>query len=269
LRAVAIAVQNSERVHGMSGGALLVDRPLPGVVVLTLNRPAKRNALSKALMADLVRALQAIGADDANRCAVLTGTPPAFCAGGDLAELQYADDEAYAVYCGAYRAIAVAIRDLPFPLIAAVNGAAVAGGFELMCLADLRVLADDATILTGDAELGLPPTSGLSWLLPRLVGAGRARWLTMVEPRLTGAEAYAIGLAEELRPAAEVLPRAVEMAATVAAKPGDGIRLTRRTIERALETGHLAAIDHELDAQREAYGNPAVRQAFAAFFDRP
>lgn len=252
----------------MSADELLLDRPAAGVVVLTLNRPARRNALSKALMADLVRVLGEIGADPANRCAVLTGTPPAFCAGGDLAELRHADDEAYAVYCRAYRSIAVAVRDLPFPLIAAVNGAAVAGGFELMCLSDLRVAADDATILTGDAELGLPSTSGLSWLLPRLVGAGRARWLTMVEPRLTGAEAHAIGLVEEVRPASEVLARAIEMAAIVAAKPGDGIRLTRRTIDRALETGHAAAIDDELDAQRDAYANPAVREAFAAFFDR-
>ena len=253
----------------MSADALLVCRPRPGVVVLTLNRPAKRNALSRALMADLVRTLDEIGADPANRCAVLTGTPPAFCAGGDLSELRDADDDAYAVYCRAYRSIAIAIRDLPFPLIAAVNGAAVAGGFELMCLADMRVAAVDATILTGDAELGLPTTSGLSWLLPRLVGAGRARWLTMVEPRLTGADAHAIGLVEELRPAADVLERAIEMAAIIAAKPGDGIRLTRRTIDRALETGHAAAIEDELDAQRDAYANPAVRQAFAAFFTRP
>jgi enoyl-CoA hydratase/carnithine racemase len=253
----------------MNDSHLLLERPRAGVVVLTLNRPAKRNALSKALMGDLVRTLGEIGADPENRCAVITGAPPAFTAGGDLSELREADGDAYAAYCESYRALAFAIRDLPFPLIAAVNGAAVAGGFELMCLADLRVAAADATIITGDANLGLPTTSGLSWLLPRLVGAGRARWLTMVEPRLSGAEAHAIGLVEEVWPAGEVLTRAVEMAAIIASKPGDGIRLTRRTIDRALETGHAAAIEAELDAQREGYANPAVRQAIDAFFSRP
>lgn len=249
--------------------ALLVDRPQAGVVVLTLNRPAKRNALSKALVAELLRTFAELGADAANRCAVITGAPPAFCAGGDLSELRTADDDGYAAYCATYRALALAIRDLPFPLIAAVNGAVVAGGFELMCMADMRVAADDATFVTGDAHLGLPTTSGLSWLLPRLVGAGRARWLTMVEPRLSGAEAHAIGLVEELRPAGEVLARAVEMAAIIAAKPGDGIRLTRRTIDGALESGYGEAIEAELVAQREGFANPAVRKAIDAFFDRP
>jgi enoyl-CoA hydratase/carnithine racemase len=248
---------------------LLVDRPHAGVVVLTLNRPAKRNALSKALVADLLRTFAEVGADAANRCAVITGAPPAFCAGGDLSELRTADDDGYAAYCASYRSLALAIRDLPFPLIAAVNGAAVAGGFELMCLADMRIAADEATFVTGDANLGLPTTSGLSWLLPRLVGAGRARWLTMVEPRLSGAEAHAIGLVEELRPAGEVVARAVEMAATIAAKPGDGIRLTRRTIDAALESTYAEAIESELRAQREGFANPAVRKAIDAFFTRP
>ncbi len=252
----------------MSGDALLVDRPLPGVVVLTLNRPTKRNALSKALVADLVRTLGEVGSDPANRCAVLTGAPPAFCAGGDLSELRDADDEAYAAYCASYATLAAAIRTLPFPLVAAVNGAAVAGGFELMCLCDMRVAADDAPMHTGDANLGLPTTSGLSWLLPRLVGAGRARWLLMVEPRISGAEAQAMGLVEEVRPAGAVLARAVEMAAIIASKPGDGIRLTRQTVARALESGHEAAIADELAAQRVGFANPAVRQSIAAFFDR-
>ena len=246
---------------------LLVDRPAADVVVLTLNRPAKRNALSKTLMADLVQTLTEIGVDPSIRAAVLTGTPPAFCAGGDLAELRHADAVAYADYCRAYRSIAMAIRDLPFPVIAAVNGAAVAGGLELMCLADIRVASRDAVILAGDAELGLPSTSGLSWLLPRLVGAGRARWLMMVEPRVSGTDAFAMGLVEEVCASADVLPRAIEMAVTIASKPGDGVRLTRRTIERALETGHLAAIDDELDAQRRAFANPVVRDAFDAFFN--
>ena len=135
-------------------------------------------------------------------------------------------------------------------------------------MADMRVGSEAAFFITGDANLGLPTTSGLSWLLPRLVGDGRARWLTMVEPRVSGAEAHAMGLVEVLCPAGEALAHAIEMAATVAAKPGDGIRLTRRTINGALESGYVEAIDAELVAQREAFANPAVRQAIDAFFHR-
>ena len=91
----------------------------------------------------------------------------------------------------------------------------------------------------------------------------------MVEPRLSGTEAHAIGLVEELRPTGEVVARAVEMAATIAAKPGDGIRLTRRTIDAALESTYVEAIDDELEAQREGFANPAVRAAIDAFFNRP
>lgn len=245
---------------------LLVDRRADGVALLTLNRPAKRNALSRVLMAELTATLRQLGTEPAVRAVVLTGAPPAFSGGGDLSELRHADATAYLAYARMYRDLGAVIRDLPFPVIAAVNGAAVAGGFELMCLADIRVVADDAVLGTGDADLGLPTTSGLSWILPRLVGAGQARWLLMVSPRITGADAFRIGLAEESCPAGEVLERALAMAARVAGMPGDGIRYTRATVDAALESGYATAVAGELDAQREAFANPAVLRAIDAFF---
>jgi 2-(1,2-epoxy-1,2-dihydrophenyl)acetyl-CoA isomerase len=251
----------------MSDDHLLVDEPRAGVVLLTVNRPAKRNALSARLMADLTAALERHGGDG-TRCVVLTGAPPAFCAGGDLAELRDGDAEFYAAYCAAYRRIAQAIAGMDCPLVAAVNGAAVAGGFELMCLSDLRVASDGAVIAAGDARLGLPTTSGLSWLLPRLVGLGQARWILYRDARLTAAEALAIGLVEAVHPAGELLERALDAAEEIAAMPGDGIRLTRRTIDGALTQTHAEAIEAELVAQREAYRNPAVQRAIAAFFTR-
>ena len=139
---------------------LLVTEPRPGVAQVTLNRPAKRNALSARLMAELAATLERHGRDG-TRCVVLTGAPPAFCAGGDLAELRDGDAAFYAAYCEAYRRIAQVIAAMDCPLIAAVNGSAVAGGFELMCLSDLRIASVDALIAAGDANLGLPTTSVL------------------------------------------------------------------------------------------------------------
>ena len=221
------------------------------------------------MMADLVRTVATLGGDPSVAVRRRHGRPARRSARAATWPSSARPVAEYAAYCGSYKALALAVRDLPFPLIAAVNGAAVAGGFELMCLCDLRVAADDATILTGDAALGLPTTSGLSWLLPRLVGDGRARWLTMVEPRLSGAARRTrSGLVEEVRPAG----------GGAGAGGGDGGDRRRQAGRRhpahaphvrrvALET-HEQAIAAELAAQREGFAHPSVRQAFGAFFAR-
>ncbi len=243
-----------------------VEHPRPGVALVTLDRPAKRNALSEELMGRLAEAFDDLAADGSTRCAVLTGAPPAFCAGGDLSELRHIDIDGYLAYCFRYRDLAVQIGGLPFPVVAAVNGAAIAGGFELMCLCDVRVAAEHAIMAVGDVDIGLPPTSGLSWLLPHLVGPGRARWLALASPRLTASEARAIGLVEEVVP--DALARSLDLADEIARKPGDGVRLTRRLLADALEQGHEATMSAELSAQAEAFANPAVRAAIDAFFAR-
>jgi enoyl-CoA hydratase/carnithine racemase len=245
---------------------LEVGRPAPDVALLTLNRPAKRNALSAELMGRLTAAFDDLAADGATRCAVVTGAPPAFCAGGDLSELLGLDVDGYLAYCGRYRDLALQLEALPFPVIAAVNGPAVAGGFELMCLCDLRIAADGAVMAVGDVDIGLPPTSGLSWLLPRLVGPGAARRLALASPRIGTVEALAIGLVDEV--AADAVVRALELAGEIAAKPGDGVRLTRQLLAAAPERSYRAAMDAELAAQREAFANPEARAAIEAFFAR-
>ncbi len=247
---------------------LRVESPGPGVTLLTLNRPEKRNALSSTLMAELTAALRGMAGDAATRCVVLTGAPPAFCAGGDLAEIRAGDEAAFGTYLECYRRLSEAVRALPCPLIAAVNGAAIAGGFELMCLADMRIIDDEAIVAVGDVDIGLAPTSGLTWLLPRMVGLGRAKWLALANPRLTGAEAYAIGLAEERAEPGTSVERALERAALIAAKPGQGVRLTRLGIDLALDSSYGAAVAWEFEAERVAFADPAVGAALDAFLQR-
>ena len=249
-------------------GCVVETQPRPNVVLLTLNRPERRNALTLAMMGNLADALRDLSGRPGARAVVLTGAPPAFCAGGDLRELRDGDASHYRSYCEAYRTIAEAIRGLRGPLIAAVNGAAVAGGLELACLADLRLASAAAFFAGGDARLGLPTTSGLSWILPRLIGVGRARRLLYGDGRIDAAEALRIGLAEEVHPAAELLDRALDLAVEIAAMPGDGIELTRRLIDQGLTTSHAEAIEAELLAQARAYADPAVRAAFEAFLAR-
>jgi enoyl-CoA hydratase/carnithine racemase len=252
----------------MSDGHVAVRRARPGVALVTLDRPARRNALTAQMMDDLAATFTALGGDGRTRCVVLTGAPPAFCAGGDLAELRDGGEAYYVAYCEAYRTIARAIRGMACPLVAAVNGAAVAGGLELACLADLRLASADAFFAGGDARLGLPTTSGLSFILPRLVGVGRARFILYSDARVGAEEALAIGLVEAVEPAAQLLERAIATASQIAAMPGRGIELTRRTVDDALCQTHEEAMAAELEAQREAFAHPSVQRAFAAFFER-
>jgi len=166
------------------------------VTLLELDRPEARNALSSPLIDALVAELGSIAADDAVGCVVLAGAGPSFCAGADLKELAGLDDAGFASFLERYTRIGTAIRGLGRPVVAAVHGHAVAGGFELMCQCDLRIVARDATLRVGDLDIGLSPTGGLTHLLPRLVGAGRARLLLFAGEAVDGDEAVAIGLAE-------------------------------------------------------------------------
>lgn len=234
------------------------------VVLLELHRPEVRNALSTALLDTLIGTLERIAADDGCRAVVLAGAGRSFCAGADLREVAAMDDAAFAAYVDRYRRLGVAVRALGRPVVAAVHGHAVAGGFELMCLCDLRVVAEDVRLRVGDLEIGLSPTSGLTHVLPRLVGAGRARWLLLAGPELDGRQAVAIGLAEEALPAAEVRDRALAIARRIASHPGLGVRRTLELLDAAATSSFDEAVRAELAAESETFAHPDARAAVAA-----
>lgn len=235
------------------------------VALLELNRPEARNALSSAAIGALVDELERIGADDAVGCVVLAGAGPAFCAGADLKELAGLDDAGFAAFLERYTAIGTAIRALGRPIVAAVHGHAVAGGFELMCQCDLRIVASDARLRVGDLDIGLSPTGGLTHLLPRLVGAGRARLLLLAGEEVRGEEAVAIGLAERAVAATAVRAEALRVAALIAAHPGSGVRWTRTLLDGPDAAAHAAAIAAEIAAELETFAHPDARAAIDAF----
>ncbi len=236
-----------------------------GVALLELRRPEARNALSSAAIANLVDELGRLATDDAVGCVVLAGAGPSFCAGADLKELAGLDDAGFAAFLDRYDAIGAAIHDLGRPIIAAVHGHAVAGGFELMCQCDLRIAADDAVLRVGDLDIGLSPTGGLTRILPELVGTGRARWLLYVGEAVSGAEAQAIGLVERAVPAERLRDETLAVARRIAAHPGLGVRRTREL----LATGPGRDIDAVLAAERiaelETFGHADARAAISRF----
>jgi enoyl-CoA hydratase/carnithine racemase len=238
------------------------------VALLELHRPEARNALSSEAIANLVAEFARIAADDAIGCVVLAGAGPSFCGGADLKELDSLDADGFADFLALYTRIGMTIRALGRPVIAAVHGHAVAGGFELMCQCDLRLVADDARLRVGDLDIGLSPTGGLTHILPRLVGAGRARLLLLAGEEVRGDEAVAIGLAEHAFPASALRDEALRIATVIAGHPGIGVRRTRELLDAPSALTYDDAVAAELVAELETFAHPESRAAIEAFTRR-
>lgn len=205
------------------------DRPADGVAVITLRRPEKKNALSIAVRDAVSDALDALAADETVRSVVLTGDGPVFSAGFDLTEFQDPDPELQQrLWASSDRFHATVLR-FPLPIVAAVNGPALAGGFDLAVMCDLRVVADTARF----AHVEYAWTEVVYRPLRELVGGSLARELTLTGRNVDAREAHRIGLANAVVPADEVVARAVEMATTIAAMPRDIALRSKAKIVRA------------------------------------
>ena len=180
---------------------LLVDRD-GHVVGLTLNRPAKRNALSASLAGALRRALAELADDDSVRAVVIFGAGPTWCAGVDLEPFQSGDRAAAAAVDDP--GLANTLRTMPQPCIAAINGGCITGGLELALSCDVRIATPDAFFADTHTLLGLTPVWGMTELLVRAVGDSRAREMSFTGNRVDAATALKIGLVSHLVPADEL-----------------------------------------------------------------
>jgi enoyl-CoA hydratase len=186
---------------------VLVDRPASGIAVVTLNRPAKYNALTAELVAALQRLLGELAEDDGLRAVVLTGAGPAFCAGLDLIELGAGVE---------FPPGALApLLALPVPVIGAINGVAVTGGLELALACDFRIGSERARFADTHARVGVTPAWGLTARLPQAVGQSWARQMSMTGDFVDAPTALRIGLINELVAHDSLLERAVQLAASV------------------------------------------------------
>jgi enoyl-CoA hydratase len=229
------------------------------VAVLTLSHPERRNALNIELSGKLVDAVRAAVADDGVGAIVITGEDPAFCAGGDLAELARADPATlHTVYAGF-----LAIAQCPLPTIAAVNGAAVGAGLNLALACDLRLAGPRAKFDARFLSLVLHPGGGYTWMLQRLLGPQAAAALTLFGDVLDASEAARIGLVH--RVAEEVVPAAVELAGRAAAAPRDLVVATKATMRlTAGAMSHAEAVEIEVRAQAESVRSEQFQERLAA-----
>ena len=234
-----------------------------GVAVLTLSYPARRNALNLEMSRLLADAVGAAVADQAVGAVVVTGEDPAFCAGGDLAELASADPATLRAVYGGFLAVAAC----PLPTVAAVNGAAVGAGLNLALAADVRLAGPRARFDTRFLPLGLHPGGGYTWMAHRALGPQGAAAMTLFGEVVDAAEAERIGLVH--RAVDDVRSAAVEMAARAAAQPRDLTITTKRTMQLTSALSSQAdALEIEVRAQAESVRSEEFRTRLAALQKR-
>jgi enoyl-CoA hydratase len=231
------------------------------VAVLTLNDPVRRNALNLPMVDEVVEAMDSIEADDAVGAVVVTGAPPAFCAGADLSHLGGSRrDGLRSVYEGFMR-----IARSTLPTIAAVNGAAVGAGMNLALATDVRLAARRARFDTRFLQLGLHPGGGHTWMFRRIAGPQAVAATVLFGEVLDGAEAERIGLVWRCVDDDALLPAAREMAARAAAAPRELAIRTKETIAAmATIDDHEAALERELEPQLWSVAQPDFRERLAA-----
>jgi enoyl-CoA hydratase len=232
-----------------------------GVGTLTLDNPDERNTLTAPMVAEIVAAMEALEGDPAVGAIVVTGTPPAFCAGANLGNLAEADGTSLGrIYEGFLR-----IARSPLPTIAAVNGAAVGAGMNLALGCDVRIAARRAKFDTRFLQIGIHPGGGHTWMLRRIAGPQAAMATVVFGDVLDGAEAERIGLAYRCVDDDALLTTAHEMAARAAAAPRELVEVTKRTIQDMAAVGdHPAAVERELEPQLWSTRQPWFAEKVAA-----
>jgi enoyl-CoA hydratase len=213
------------------------------VRVLTLNRPAARNALSRSLIKATYTALTEADADEAVRAVVLTGTDPAFCAGIDLKEAQR-DGLGYFEEFRSQSCIAAAAK-MVTPLIGAINGAVFTGGLEMALGCDFLIASERAVFADTHARVGILPGGGMTARLPHLVGLGMARRMSMTGEVVDAARAEKIGLVTEVVAHERLMDRALELATQIAEVP----YRTMVGLKEIYTTGAAPMIDPALAAE--------------------
>jgi len=231
------------------------------VATLTLNNPSERNSLTAPLVAEIVAAMDRIDADDGIGAIVVTGAPPAFCAGANLGNLSTADSAGLrGIYEGFLR-----IARSPLPTLAAVNGAAVGAGMNMALGCDVRVAAKRARFDTRFLQLGLHPGGGHTWMLRRIVGPQDAMAAVVFGEILDGEQAERIGLVYRCVDDAQLLAYAQEMAARAASAPRELAIVTKQTIkDMGTIVEHDAAVDREIEPQVWSTRQPWFAERLAA-----
>ena len=244
------------------------------VATLTFNDPARLNAMTQAMGEAFSATIAELAADSSLRAVVLTGAGRAFSAGGDLGMIE--GRAAQGAANGArgrgqirdgmrsFYQLFLSVRDLPCPVIAAVNGAAIGAGLCVALACDVRIASSEAKLGLNFTQLGLHPGMGATWTLPRLVGPAHAAEILFSSRVFSGGEAAEIGLVSRALPAAEVLPAARALAAEFAAAAPLAVRGVKRALRRSAEASLEDQLSFEASEQAACFESRDVHEGLAA-----
>jgi enoyl-CoA hydratase/carnithine racemase len=248
-------------------------RPETGVATITLNRPERLNALTFEVYAELRDTFTALDTEPGVRAVVITGAGRAFCTGGDVEDIigaLFARDgaglrEFTRMTCDLVRNI----RRCRRPVIAALNGTVAGAGAVIATACDIRIAAESAKIAFLFTRVGLSGADmGVAWLLPRIVGLGRATEMLMTGEFTDAATAFQIGLYNRVVPQDRVLAEATALAERLARGPSPALAVTKQALDHEAALGFEAALAYEADAQAALMEHPNFREAYEAFRDK-
>ena len=242
-----------------------------GIARLTFNRPDRLNSFNAAMHAEVRDALAQVRERQA-RVLVITGAGRGFCAGQDLNDRAVAPGAAAPDLADSieknYKPLVLALRELPLPVIAAVNGVAAGAGANIALACDLVIAARSASFVQAFAKLGLVPDSGGTWFLPRLIGTSRALGLALLAERLPAEQAAAWGLIWRCVEDAELAPVVESLALQLAAAPTRGLARTKQAIYEGLNRTLREQLDIERDYQGELGRSADYAEGVRAFSEK-
>lgn len=236
-----------------------------GVATVTLDRPAKRNAFGAGMGAELGELYRRCDRDDAVRAVVLTGAPPAFCAGADMSGGQ----DTFAGQLDSVAGVNPPAWEVRKPVIAAVNGHAIGIGLTLALQCDIRLFARDATYGVVQVRRGVLPDAFSHWTLPRIAGLASAADILLSGRTFDGREAAELGIASRCLPNDEVLPTALELAHDIARNAAPlSVAMSKRILWRSAQLTAKEVGELETATHRHVMGGPDSREGVTAFLER-
>jgi 2-(1,2-epoxy-1,2-dihydrophenyl)acetyl-CoA isomerase len=233
-----------------------------GYRVLTLNRPDRLNSFSAEMHTALMAALTAAEDDKSCRALILTGAGRGFCAGQDLSDGVFTPGETPDLSVPIqkyYNPLVRKLRNIPIPVLCAVNGVAAGAGANLAFACDIVIAARSAKFIQAFAKLGLVPDSGGTWFLPRLVGGARARALALLSEPVSAERAESWGMIWKTVEDSELMTEAHAIASYLAVQPTDGLAL----IKQALDSSETNTLDAQLELERDFQGRAGRSSDFA------
>lgn len=243
-----------------------------GVATLTLNRPAQLNSFNAQMHQEVREALKQLRQSPEARCLLITGNGRGFCAGQDLSDRNVAPGAAMPDLGESieknYNPLIRGLRDLPMPVVCAVNGVAAGAGANIALACDITLAARSASFIQAFCKIGLVPDSGGTWTLPRAVGMARAKALALLGDKLSAEQAEQWGMIWRCVDDAALQDEALKLARHLAAQPTYGLALIKRALNASASNSFDAQLDLERDLQRLAGRSEDYREGVAAFMEK-